>query len=231
MSRFNTFRIINLSYNNNAMKIDDETFNLNGDSTLMSLRNGGGKSVLVQMMMAPFVHKRYRDTKDREFSSYFTGSTPTSILVEWMLDGGAGYVLTGMIVRKKAVISDEDSKDNLEIINFIYEYNKKNKYDIHNIPLIENTEAGKKIKNLNNIKTLFEGLKKDRNMEFNYYDMNSSNHSKSYFDKLKEYKINSKEWESIIKKVNLKESGLSELFTEAKDVTGLVDKWFLKTVE
>lgn len=231
MSRFNTFRIINLNYNNNAMKIDDETFNLGGDSTLMSLRNGGGKSVLVQMMMAPFVHKRYRDTKDREFSSYFTSNTPTSILVEWVLDGGAGYVLTGMIVRKKTTTSDEDSKDKLEIINFIYEYSSKNKYDIHNMPLVENTEAGKKIKNLNNIKSLFETLKKDRNIDFNYYDMNSSNHSKSYFDKLKEYKINSKEWESIIKKVNLKESGLSELFTEAKDVTGLVDKWFIKTVE
>lgn len=88
MSKINAIRLINLNYNNNAIKISDETFHLNGDSTLLSLRNGGGKSVLVQMMTAPFVHKRYRDAKDRPFESYFTGSRPTFILVEWALDQG-----------------------------------------------------------------------------------------------------------------------------------------------
>ena len=37
--------------------------------------------------------------------------------------------------------------------------------------------------------------------------------------------------ESIIKKVNLKESGLSELFKEAKDEKGLTEKWFLEAIE
>ena len=58
MSKINAVRLINLNYNNNAIKISDETFHMNGESTLLSLRNGGGKSVLVQMMTAPFVHKR-----------------------------------------------------------------------------------------------------------------------------------------------------------------------------
>ena len=60
MSKINTLRIVNLNYNNNSIKISDEAFQFNGESTLMSLRNGGGKTVLVQMMTAPFVHKRYR---------------------------------------------------------------------------------------------------------------------------------------------------------------------------
>lgn len=94
MSKINALRLINLNYNNDAIRISDETFYMNGQSTLLSLRNGGGKSVLVQMMSAPFVHKRYRDAKDRPFESYFTGSKPTFILVEWVLDQGAGYVLT-----------------------------------------------------------------------------------------------------------------------------------------
>ena len=45
------------------MKIDDETFDFGGESTLLSLRNGGGKTVLVQMIMSLFVHQRYRDLK------------------------------------------------------------------------------------------------------------------------------------------------------------------------
>lgn len=67
MSKINAVRFINVNYNNNAIRISDETFQMNGKSTLLSLRNGGGKSVLVQMITAPFVHKRYRDTKDRPF--------------------------------------------------------------------------------------------------------------------------------------------------------------------
>lgn len=46
-----------------------------------------------------------------------------------------------------------------------------------------------------------------------------------------EYQINYKEWETIIKKVNLKESGLSDLFADCRDEKGLVEKWFLDAVE
>ena len=129
MSKINAVRFINLNYNNNAIRISDEIFQLNGESTLLSLRNGGGKSVLVQMMTAPFVHKRYRDTKDRPFSSYFTTNKPTFILVEWKLDQGAGYVLTGMMIRKNQEISEEH-QDDLEIINFISEYKERCMQDI-----------------------------------------------------------------------------------------------------
>ena len=97
MSKINAVRFINLNYNNSAIRISDETLFMNGESTLLSLRNGGGKSVLVQMMTAPFVHKRYRDAKDRPFYSYFTTNKPSFILVEWALEQGAGYVLTGMM--------------------------------------------------------------------------------------------------------------------------------------
>lgn len=43
MSKLSRIRILNLNYNNNTIKIDDETFDLGGQNTLISLRNGGGK--------------------------------------------------------------------------------------------------------------------------------------------------------------------------------------------
>ena len=55
--------------------------------------------------------------------------------------------------------------------------------------------------------------------------------SRMYFEKLKQYQINYKEWETIIKKINLKESGLSDLFSDCRDEKGLVEKWFLEAVE
>lgn len=231
MSKINKIRFVNLSYNNNTMKIDNETFYLDGENTMLNLRNGGGKSVIVQMIMAPFVNRRYRGLKDRTFDSYFTSSTPTYVMVEWKLDDGAGYLLTGMMVRKKESVSDENSKEKLDIINFVYEYRTKNSYDIHSIPIIEEKSDSKVIKSFSNSKKLFEDLKKDRNLKFNYYDMNNSVTTKSYFNKLQEYKINYKEWETIVRQINLKESGLSELFIKAKDSSGLVKEWFLPAIE
>jgi len=52
MSKINAVRLINVNYNNNAYRISDETLHFNGKSTLISLQNGGGKSVLVQMLTA-----------------------------------------------------------------------------------------------------------------------------------------------------------------------------------
>lgn len=211
MSKINAIRLINLNYNNNAIRISDETFHLNGESTLLSLRNGGGKSVLVQMMMAPFVHKRYRDAKDRPFDSYFTTAKPTFIMVEWVLDQGAGYVLTGMMVRKNQDIS-EDKTENLEIINFISEYRERCIQDIHHLPVVEKTKKEVRLKGFGACRQLFESYKKDSSMKFSYYDMANTAQSRQYFDRLQEYQIHYKEWETIIKKVNLKESGLSDLF-------------------
>ena len=60
MSKINRIRIMNLNYNRNTVRIDDETFDLGGESTLISLRNGGGKTVLVQMVMSLFMNKEWR---------------------------------------------------------------------------------------------------------------------------------------------------------------------------
>ncbi len=231
MSKINRIRIVNLSYNNHAIRIDDELLNLDGESTLLSLRNGGGKSVLVQMMTAPFVHRRYRDAKDRPFESYFTTNKPTFILVEWSLDGGAGFVLIGMMVRRRQTTDGEETNDPLEIVNFIYEYRGEDPYDIRHIPLIEDTGSGRRLKGYASCRRMFEEWKKEKRGAFFWYDMSVSAQSRSYFEKLKEYRIYYREWESIIKKVNLKESGLSDLFLDARDERGLVEKWFLDAVE
>ena len=229
MSKINAVRLINLNYNNNSIRISDETFYMNGESTLLSLRNGGGKSVLVQMMMAPFVHKRYRDAKERPFESYFTTDKPTFILVEWALDHGAGYVMAGMMVRRRQDISG-DSNDDLEIIQFISEYQHACPHDLHHLPVIEKRRKEITLKSFLSCRQLFDSYKKDSSVTFFSYDMNNSAQSRQYFDKLMEYQINYKEWETIMKKVNLKESGLSDLFVDCKDEKGLVEKWLLDAV-
>ena len=230
MSKINAVRFINLNYNNNAMKINDECMQFSGKSTLLSLRNGGGKTVLVQMMTAPFVHRGKQKTKDRPFESYFTTAKPSFILVEWLLDGGAGYVLTGLMVRKNQEISEEKT-DALEMMAIISEYKEPCMQDIHHLPVVEQNEKTMKLKSYNSCRKLFEDYKKDKKLSFFCYDMSSPAQSRQYFYKLMEYQINYQEWETIIRKVNVKESGLSELFSDCRTEKELIEKWFLEAVE
>lgn len=230
MSKINAVRFINLNYNNNAMKINDECMQFSGKSTLLSLRNGGGKTVLVQMMTAPFVHRGKQKTKDRPFESYFTTAKPSFILVEWLLDAGAGYVLTGLMVRKNQEISEEKT-DALEMMAIISEYKEPCMQDIHHLPVVEQNEKTMKLKSYNSCRKLFEDYKKDKKISFFCYDMSSPAQSRQYFYKLMEYQINYKEWETIIRKVNVKESGLSELFSDCRTEKELIEKWFLEAVE
>lgn len=212
------------------MKINDECMQFSGKSTLLSLRNGGGKTVLVQMMTAPFVHRGKQKTKDRPFESYFTTAKPSFILVEWLLDGGAGYVLTGLMVRKNQEISEEKT-DALEMMAIISEYKEPCMQDIHHLPVVEQNEKTMKLKSYNSCRKLFEDYKKDKKISFFCYDMSSPAQSRQYFYKLMEYQINYKEWETIIRKVNVKESGLSELFSDCRTEKELIEKWFLEAVE
>ncbi|SFR87992.1 coiled-coil domain-containing protein [Anaeromicropila populeti] len=231
MSRINAIRMINVNYNNDTIRIDDEIFQLGSRSTLFSLKNGGGKSVFVQMVTSLFVHNSRQNTTERPFSSYFNTNRPTFILVEWELDGKAGYVLTGMMVRKNQAPKEDGEKEELEMIRFISEYKNQNEFDIQNIPIVECSGKEKKLKGFSVCRQLFEQRKQDMPRQFDYFEMSNRTRSRAYFERLSEYQIYYKEWESIIKKVNIKESGLSELFKEAKDEKGLTEKWFLPAVE
>lgn len=229
MSKISRIRIMNLNYNHNTIRVDDETFDLDGESTLISLRNGGGKSVLVQMIVSLFVDDAHRRFDDRPFKSYFTTNKPTFLMTEWKLDNDAGYFLVGMMVRKNQ--GEDSDKGDLEMYTFTGSYRTGCAYDLDNISLIRQEENRKMLKGFSECKRLFEELKKEQTGDFDYYDMSSSYARTKYYKLLGQYQINHKEWESIIWKVNQKESGLSELFQKAKDERSLVENWFLKPVE
>ena len=156
MSKISRIRILNLNYNHNAIRIDDETFDLGGESTLLSLRNGGGKSVLVQMIVGLFVNKTYRDFGDRAFKSYFTTGRPTFIMTEWQLDAGNERFLAGMMIRKSQ--KDDQDTEELEIIAFTGSYAQGCRYDMDNIAVIKTDGNRKSLKGFGECRSLFEEI-------------------------------------------------------------------------
>lgn len=230
MSKINAIRIVNLSYNKGNNRIDDEIYYMGSKNTFMSLRNGGGKSVLVQMISAPFVNPSYRDMPKRPFKNYFTSSSPTYILVEWDKGPNAGFILTGLMIRKNQLPESEIQKGKeLDIYSFTHEYKTSNEYDLEKFPVIEQTHQGKKIKGFDVVKALFEKHSKEVS-SFKMYNMADDSARRKYFNNLKENKIYKSEWESIMKDINSDESGLSNLFEKAENEYGLVSRWFLPKI-
>ncbi len=67
----------------------DECFDFHGgESALLNLANGGGKSVLVQLFLQPIVPEVR--IQGRKMAGFFRKQKqPTFILLEWKLDGGS----------------------------------------------------------------------------------------------------------------------------------------------
>ena len=196
MSKISRIRILNLNYNNNTIKIDDETFDLGGQNTLISLRNGGGKSVLVQMIVSLFVNRTYRDFGDRPFKSYFTTNRPTFLMTEWILDNGIDRFLAGMMVRKNQ--KEDNDTEELEMYTFTGSYSNGCKYDLDNLPIIRQDGNKKILKGFGECKNLLEEISRNEPGDFRLYDMASQYGRRQYFSTLRQYQINNKEWESII---------------------------------
>ncbi len=69
MAKISKIRFINLTYNDNRHIYNDSINFYNGENTLLNFQNGGGKTVLVQMMLQPILPKL--KLNDRVFKDYF----------------------------------------------------------------------------------------------------------------------------------------------------------------
>ncbi|SHK08543.1 coiled-coil domain-containing protein [Tepidibacter formicigenes] len=223
MPKLSKTRIINLNYNDGKRTIYNECFDYgSGKDTLFSMENGVGKTVLIQFFMQPFL-KRKRDLAGRKFEDYFTNNTPTYIMHEILLENKEKF-LVGMIIKRKT--KDEEEKNSIRILAFTNKYKETDSFDIVNIPFIEGktilrfSQAEKKVKDYSRRKT-----------NFKVYNFNDNTKKNEYFNELEIHKINHKEWESIIKKINNDESGLSNLFDKCKTDEALIRTEIIPLIE
>ncbi|HWT75993.1 MAG TPA: hypothetical protein VN258_14920 [Mobilitalea sp.] len=229
MAKIAKIRFVNFIYNENR-HIYDQTFDFyQGDNALLNLQNGGGKTVLVQMMMQPIVPKQ--KLKDRLFKNYFINSkAPCYIMIEWLLDNSPLKVMTGIGVKQVASKNPEEESDSLKLITFLSQYEGESNYDIRNIELLEKEkgivrlhEFDKVIKNLSN-------AEKEGSSVW-LYRWDSPEDKKEYTRRLLEYGINPLEWKNLMVKINESEAGLNSFFNDCKTANALIKKWFLPTME
>ena len=115
MPNINRIRVNNVKYNFGTQGYDDFSMRMYGKNTLYDLANGGGKSVLMLLLLQNLIPNCTLDDKQPIEKLFRNGGGNTTIhsLVEWRLDDkdireGMRYMTTGFCARKA---KDADSSE------------------------------------------------------------------------------------------------------------------------
>lgn len=226
MPAIRKIRIVNFRFNDGAKLIPDEIFcteNAEGKpiDTLLNLDNGGGKSVIVQLLLQPVCPKA--KVQNRSISDYFQkGTDHAFVLIEWALDGSSNSLLTGIALAASTTADDENESKNVRFYTFMHDYIRAgDKLDLINLPLTERT--GSHIRPMS-----FDDLRKYlQNRKVEYYPSDSL---RRYQKRLEEYGILHTEWENILVRINAVEGGITKFFEEYKTADRLLDKFIIPSV-
>ncbi|MGN0153192.1 MAG: hypothetical protein ACI4A3_01980 [Lachnospiraceae bacterium] len=118
MPNINRIRVNNVKYNFGTQGYDDFSMRMYGKNTLYDLANGGGKSVLMLLLLQNLIPNCTLDEKQPIEKLFRNGGGNTTIhsLVEWKLDDkdikeGFRYMTTGFCARKaKDADTSEDGQ-------------------------------------------------------------------------------------------------------------------------
>ena len=119
MPQINRVRVNNVKYNFGTQFYDDFMMRFNCRNTIYDLANGGGKSLLMLLLMQNMIPNCTLDEKQPIEKLFRKGSGNTCIhsLVEWKLDShcqrdGYRYMTTGFCARRaRSAEEREDAQD------------------------------------------------------------------------------------------------------------------------
>lgn len=232
MPQISKVRIVNFNYNDGNRLIADELYDFsskemdNALNILINLVNGGGKSVLVQLMLQPIVPKAR--VAGRRIESFFSKpSDHCFVLLEWLKDNSTEKLMTGIAMSAGEALSGEDDTTrgrSVKYYTFYSNYTSYNtQYDIVNLPLSKK-ENGKFIAaGYDTVRTLAR-------KSYGVLNCYGSEYRPKWHKKLEEYGLNHDEWK-MIEKLNSVEGGVSTFFGDIKSSDSLIDNLLIPTIE
>ena len=150
MPHINRIRVNNVKYNFGTQYYDDFILRFSGKNTIYDLANGGGKSVLMLLLLQNMIPNCTLDEKQPIEKLFRTsgGSQTIHSLVEWKLNGndikdGFRYMTTGFCARKARESGEEDNTGEnaaIDYFNYVIFYREFNDNDIKNLPLSNGKE-------------------------------------------------------------------------------------------
>ena len=231
MPNINRIRVNNIKYNFGTQQYDDFIMKFQGKNTIYDLANGGGKSVLMLLLLQNMIPNCTLDEKQPIEKLFRTsgGSKTIHSLIEWNLDecnieDGYRYMLTGFCARKAKEESEEENKDTaaIEYFNYCIFYRNYNENDIINLPL----SNGEERITYNGLKTYLRELeKKDLSLKVFVFTRKGE-----YQQFIHQYGIYESEWE-IIKGINKTEGHVRTYFeTNYKTTRKVVEDLLIEKI-
>lgn len=223
MPQINRIRINNVKYNFGTQCYDDFVMRFNCHNTLYDLANGGGKSLLMLLLMQNVIPNCTLDDKQPIEKLFRQGGGNTVIhsLIEWKLDpcyqkDNYKYMTTGFCARKArsqgedenqleeaAVQTKANASSAIEYFNYCIFYREFGDNDIKNLPLESN---GEKI-TYNGLKAYLRDLeKKDFGVSVKIFEGKGD-----YQNFLTQYGIFESQWE-IVRGINKTEGHVRTYF-------------------
>lgn len=193
-------------FNEGKQCFEDMKINSLGETIVLDMVNGGGKSFLIQCLGQTVIPNSTWQ-KDWDFKAVLEPSNKNTVvhcLTEWELDEGMGYkyLLAGFCASKPSKMISSDGESNygdFDRFSYICLYNSPNENDIFNIPLVEkNDNNTEKRMSLQDLKKYLKGIKGD-----SYY-VEIADKARDYKKRLAQYNITNAEWE-LIRGVNADE--------------------------
>ena len=233
MPQINRVRVNNVKYNFGTQQYDDFSMRMYGKNTLYDLANGGGKSVLMLLLLQNLIPNCTLDDKQPIEKLFRNGGGNTTIhsLIEWKLDDadikdGYRYMTTGFCARKAKESDEGASQDGqtaaIEYFNYCIFFRDYNKNDIINLPLSNGNE-----------RITYSGLKsyikelghKDMSLEVRLFERKGE-----YQRFISEYGLHESHWE-IIRGINKTEGHVRTYFeTNYKTTRKVVEDLLIEEI-
>ncbi len=215
MPHINRIRVNNVKYNFGTQYYDDFVMRFSGKNTIYDLANGGGKSVLMLLLLQNLIPNCTLDEKQPIEKLFRSGNGNTTIhsMIEWKLNpchvkNGFQYMTTGFCARKARGGAGEEGeasadRASIDYFNYCIFYRQFNDNDLKNLPLSNGKE---RITYLGLRSYLQELEKKDFHVEVKIFDRKGD-----YQRFISQYGLFESEWE-IIRGINKTEGHVRTYF-------------------
>jgi hypothetical protein len=216
MPRLNRIRVTNIQYDHGKKQLPDLLFDVKSLDTLFILANGGGKSLLVQLILQvilPNSRMGKRKVEDLLQAGSYTGH----IAVEWLLDSSGErrqFLCTGFCFS-----GGQNTERPLRYYNYLFDYDDQSQLTIEELPLIYTEEGYKRPIQYQKLK---DWLREN--------GIQPLDRPETYQERLKIYQILPEEWKNI-RKTNGDEGGVDKFFEKSKTTRQLMDNLLIPSVE
>ncbi len=236
MPHINRVRVNNVKYNFGTQYYDDFQMGFYGKNAIYDLANGGGKSILMLLLLQNLIPNCTLDEKQPVEKLFRSGNGNTTIhsMIEWKLSdayvrNNYKYLLTGFCARKAKDTTLEDEVEqqegenaSIEYFNYCIFYRDFNDHDIKNFPLVKDNERI----SYNNLKNYLRDLaKKDYSLEIKIFERKGE-----YQKFISQYGLYESEWE-IIRGINKTEGHVRTYFeTNYKTTRKVVEDLLIEEI-